>query len=135
MTIFFMYFYYSTQRFVIEFRRLENTFYFHFLKSASMSNTYGYELVVPELQASQKSTLSVLSINDVECLSASPLYSRQYTKMAGSSHQTWSILKQASAISGVKSFRNSTTLHRFLIFLCSWLLSSLITFQFMVISH
>ena len=87
------------------------------------------------LQASQKSTLFVLSINDIECLSASPLYSRQYTKMAGSSHQTWSILKRASAISGVKSFRNSTTLHRFLIFLHSWLLSSLITFQFMVISH
>ena len=59
MAIFYMYFYYSTHRFVIEFRRLETTFYFHFLKSASTFNTYGYELVVPELQASQKSTLCI----------------------------------------------------------------------------
>lgn len=93
MTIFLMYFYYSTQRFVIEFRRLETTFYFHFLKSASMFNTYGCELVVPELQVSQKSTLSVLSINDIECLPASPLYSRQYTSVQKDGSEFTSDLK------------------------------------------
>lgn len=48
----------------------------------------------------------------------------QFKKMAVSSHQTWSVLKRASAISGVKSFGNSPMPHRFLVFLSSWLLSS-----------
>lgn len=137
MTIFFMCFSYSTHRFVIEFRRLETTFCFHFLKSASVFNTYGSELVVPELQASQKTTLSVLSINDIECLSASPLYSRQYTSVQKDGSEFTSDLKRFKTgisylwckvlweLSHAADFSFSSPPDFF----------RLITFQFMVISH
>lgn len=98
---------------------------------------YIWKLVVPELQASQKSILSVLSINDIECLSASPLYSRQYTSVQKDGSEFTSDLKRFKTgisylwckvlweLSHAADFSFSSPPDFF----------RLITFQFMVISH